>query len=233
MIKFSCRIQSLNPASAGCSLNLRKVWKKHFLPVLVRTESWVCLKQCWQFVWVGIKSVLAASSWTVTFSLSSSSSSDESRPIKPIKGEGWKNVIMISFLAEVSRDFSKAAIHFQKSASLPAHGPAYFPHHLFLPVHFPHCIYCLCVCFFKLHQLILMGKTGLLSIGLLSVSLFRNTSSANSRVWLCFLLCMFAGLFVYACICLQDWEREVNNTQWLLCVIKCVKENKKLLKVGT
>lgn len=45
--------------------------------------------------------------------------------------------------------------------------------------------------------LILTGKIGLLSIGLLSVSLCRNRSSANSRVWLYF-------LFVYVCrtICL-------------------------------
>lgn len=72
-----------------------------------------------------------------------------------------------------------------------------------------HIVYTVSVCIFKLLYasivLILMGKIGLLSAGFLSVSLFRNMSSANSRVWLCFLfvyvcrticlcLCMFAGL---------------------------------------
>lgn len=52
-------------------------------------------------------------------------------------------------------DFSKAAIHFQKSASLPAHSPVHFPQHLLLLVHFTSCIYCVFVYFLNccMHQL--------------------------------------------------------------------------------
>lgn len=117
MIKSSCRIQSLNPASAGCSSDLRKVWKKHLLPMLLRTESWVCLKQCWQFIWVIMKSVLAASSRTfflVTFIFLRWIKTNQAN--QRWRMEKCDNDRVFSFIAEVSEIFLK-----QLSISISQH----------------------------------------------------------------------------------------------------------------
>lgn len=71
-------------------------WKPPLRNRLLFWKISACLSMRWN-AWCKIFSVTvqAASFWMVTFSLASSSSSDELEPIKSSKGEGWKSREMV------------------------------------------------------------------------------------------------------------------------------------------
>lgn len=106
LIKFSCRIWSLNPANARCSLNQEEVKKKHFLSHALENSIIGLSGAMWTILWAIVMRVLWASSWTVEF-FWSFGLSQMKQANQRWKMEKCHNDQVFSFIAQVPEIFLK------------------------------------------------------------------------------------------------------------------------------